>query len=169
VLTAPARLEIFTGFSIGGGGLEDAAGTMDMKEFMGLLNAGGLLDQKLTVREDSVALSRRTAGVCDGVAAGAHPLISLGLILRVIHVSSTRFAEVFGPSLSPQVREARGIFVQVNLDDELFDDGDEANTGARSPCGFAPPLIRFQLDTLRYSVPLFLKRQCDRTPGEQRV
>jgi hypothetical protein len=37
---------------------------------------------------------------------------------------------------------------------------------ARSHCRFAPPLIQLIPDSLTYSVPLFLKRQCDRTPGE---
>jgi hypothetical protein len=32
----------------------------------------------------------------------------------------------------------------------------------RSHCRFVPPLIRFIPDSLTYSVPLFLKRQCDR-------
>jgi hypothetical protein len=36
---------------------------------------------------------------------------------------------------------------------------------ARSRCRFAPPLIHFVRDSLTYSVPLFLKRQCDRTLG----
>ena len=36
---------------------------------------------------------------------------------------------------------------------------------ARSHCRFAPPLIHFIPDSLTYSVPLFLKRQCDRTLG----
>ena len=35
----------------------------------------------------------------------------------------------------------------------------------RSHCRFAPPLIHFTPYSLTYSVPLFLKRQCDRTPG----
>ena len=34
---------------------------------------------------------------------------------------------------------------------------------ARSHCRFVPPLIHFIPDSLIYSVPLFLKRQCDRT------
>jgi hypothetical protein len=36
---------------------------------------------------------------------------------------------------------------------------------ARSHCRFALPLIRFIPYPRTYSVPLFLKRQCDRTPG----
>ena len=36
---------------------------------------------------------------------------------------------------------------------------------ARSHCRFAPPLIHFIPDLLTYSVPPFLKRQCDRTLG----
>jgi hypothetical protein len=36
---------------------------------------------------------------------------------------------------------------------------------ARSHCRFIRPLIHFTPDSLTYSVPLFLKRQCDRTPG----
>jgi hypothetical protein len=36
---------------------------------------------------------------------------------------------------------------------------------ARSHCHFVPPLIHFIPDLLTYSVPLFLKRQCDRTLG----
>jgi hypothetical protein len=37
---------------------------------------------------------------------------------------------------------------------------------ARSHCRFAPPLIHFTPESLTYSVHLFLKRQCDPTPGE---
>ena len=37
---------------------------------------------------------------------------------------------------------------------------------ARSHCRFALPRIQFILDSLTYSVPLLLKRQCDRTLGE---
>ena len=40
---------------------------------------------------------------------------------------------------------------------------------ARSHRRFAPPLIRFIPDPLTYSAPLFLKRQCDRTPGGMRA
>jgi hypothetical protein len=36
---------------------------------------------------------------------------------------------------------------------------------ARSHCRFVPPLIHFTPDSLRDLVPLFLKRQCDRTLG----
>jgi hypothetical protein len=36
---------------------------------------------------------------------------------------------------------------------------------ARSHCRFAPPLILFIPDSLKYSVQLLLKRQCDRTLG----
>ena len=36
---------------------------------------------------------------------------------------------------------------------------------ARSHCRVVLPLIRFISDSLTYSVPLFLKRRCDRTPG----
>jgi hypothetical protein len=36
---------------------------------------------------------------------------------------------------------------------------------ARSHCRFVPPLIHFTPDSLTYLVPLFLKRQCDRTLG----
>ena len=42
----------------------------------------------------------------------------------------------------------------------------EGDTRARSHCRFAPPLIHFTPEVLTYSVPLFLKRQCDRTLGE---
>jgi hypothetical protein len=38
---------------------------------------------------------------------------------------------------------------------------------ARSHWHFAAPRIRFIPDSLTYSVPLFLKRQCDRTPRAQ--
>jgi hypothetical protein len=38
--------------------------------------------------------------------------------------------------------------------------------GARSHYRFALPLIHFIPGSLTYSVPLFLKRQCDRTPGK---
>jgi hypothetical protein len=37
---------------------------------------------------------------------------------------------------------------------------------ARSHCRFVLPLIHFTADFLTYSVPLFLKRQCDRTLGD---
>ena len=36
---------------------------------------------------------------------------------------------------------------------------------ARSHCRFVPPLTHFIPDELTYSVPLFLNRQCGRTPG----
>jgi hypothetical protein len=36
---------------------------------------------------------------------------------------------------------------------------------ARSHCRFVLPLIHFIPDSLTYSVPLYLKRQCDRTLG----
>ena len=36
---------------------------------------------------------------------------------------------------------------------------------ARSHCRFVPPLVHFTPDLLTYSVPLFLKRQCDRNLG----
>jgi hypothetical protein len=36
---------------------------------------------------------------------------------------------------------------------------------ARSHARFVPPLIHFMPDSRTYSVPLYLKRQCDRTPG----
>jgi hypothetical protein len=39
---------------------------------------------------------------------------------------------------------------------------------ARSHSRFVPPLTRFIPYSLRYSVPLFLKRQCDRTLGRAR-
>jgi hypothetical protein len=38
--------------------------------------------------------------------------------------------------------------------------------GARSYCRFVLPLIHFIPESLTYSVPIFLKRQCDRTPGK---
>jgi hypothetical protein len=39
---------------------------------------------------------------------------------------------------------------------------------ARPHCRFAPPLILCAPDSLTYSVPLFLSRQCDRTLGGRR-
>ena len=39
---------------------------------------------------------------------------------------------------------------------------------ARSHCRFVQPLNHFIPDSLTYSVPLFLKRQCDRTAGRSR-
>ena len=39
---------------------------------------------------------------------------------------------------------------------------------ARSHCRFAPPLIRFIPYSRTYAVPLFLKRQCDRTLDARR-
>ena len=41
-------------------------------------------------------------------------------------------------------------------------------TRARSHCRFVQPLIHFIPDSLTYSVPLFLKRQCNRTLGGAR-
>jgi hypothetical protein len=40
---------------------------------------------------------------------------------------------------------------------------------ARSHCHFVPPPIHFRPDSLTYSVPRFLKRQCGRTPGLKRL
>jgi hypothetical protein len=40
---------------------------------------------------------------------------------------------------------------------------------ARSHCHFVPPLIHFIPDSLTYSAPLFLKRQCDRTLGARQL
>jgi hypothetical protein len=45
----------------------------------------------------------------------------------------------------------------------------EGEPRARSHCRFVPPLVRFIPDLLTYLVPLFLKRQCDRTPGKPRT
>jgi hypothetical protein len=39
----------------------------------------------------------------------------------------------------------------------------------RSHCRVILPLIYFIPDVLAYSVPLFLKRQCDRTQGRPRL
>jgi hypothetical protein len=41
----------------------------------------------------------------------------------------------------------------------------EGTQRARSHCRFVPPLIRFIPYLLIYSVPLYLKRRCDRTLG----
>ena len=41
--------------------------------------------------------------------------------------------------------------------------GDRVWPGAWSHCRFLLPLIHFIPDLLTYSVPLFMKRQCDRT------
>jgi hypothetical protein len=41
----------------------------------------------------------------------------------------------------------------------------QGRTRARSHCRLAPPLIHSIPDLLTYSVPRFLKRQCDRTLG----
>ena len=45
----------------------------------------------------------------------------------------------------------------------------EGGARARSHCHFVPPLIRFIPGLLTYSVPLFLKRQRDRTLGAPRA
>jgi hypothetical protein len=42
--------------------------------------------------------------------------------------------------------------------------GDGLPGRAQSHCRFVPPLIHFIPDSLTYSVPCFLKRQCDRNP-----
>jgi hypothetical protein len=44
--------------------------------------------------------------------------------------------------------------------------GSAGKSRARSHCRYVAPLIRFIPDSLTYSVPLFLKRQCDRTLGK---
>jgi hypothetical protein len=41
-----------------------------------------------------------------------------------------------------------------------------ARTGLGHNCRFAPPLIHFIPDSLRYSVSLLLNRQCGRAPGK---
>jgi hypothetical protein len=43
--------------------------------------------------------------------------------------------------------------------------GRGARARARSHCRFVPPFIHFIPNSLSYSVPLYLKRQCDRTLG----
>ena len=43
--------------------------------------------------------------------------------------------------------------------------GEGGEVRARSHCRFVQPPIHFIPDALTYSVPVFLKRQCDRTPG----
>ena len=48
----------------------------------------------------------------------------------------------------------------------LYKDGEP---GAWPCCRFAPPLVHSTPDPPTYAVPLFLKRQCDRTPGEPPV
>ena len=53
------------------------------------------------------------------------------------------------------VREAR---VEINTSNGKF--------RARSHCRFVLPLIHFIPDSLTYSAPEFLKRQCDRTLGK---
>jgi hypothetical protein len=45
----------------------------------------------------------------------------------------------------------------------------EGERRAPSHCRFVLQHIHFMPDSLTYSVPLFLKRQCDRTPGERAV
>jgi pimeloyl-ACP methyl ester carboxylesterase len=44
--------------------------------------------------------------------------------------------------------------------------GHRGKARARSHCRFVLPLIHFKPDSPRESVPLFLKRQCDRTLGK---
>ena len=44
----------------------------------------------------------------------------------------------------------------------------EGEHRARSHCRFVLPVFHVIPKSLSYSVPLFLKRQCDRTLGEQR-
>ena len=45
-------------------------------------------------------------------------------------------------------------------------DSADGKTRAWSHCRFVLPPIHFTPDSLAYSVPLFLKRQCDRTLGK---
>jgi hypothetical protein len=48
---------------------------------------------------------------------------------------------------------------------ELFTRDPEGTFRDRLHCRFVPPLIHSMPDSLTYSVRLFLKRQCDQTPG----
>jgi hypothetical protein len=58
--------------------------------------------------------------------------------------------------------------VRRAVEQGLIDPTRTVMIGARSRCRFAPPLIHSIPDSLTYSVPLFLKRKCDRTPGHDR-
>jgi hypothetical protein len=62
-------------------------------------------------------------------------------------------------------KEAEGPGQQLASVSTRYEVVQSGGSRARSHCCFAPPLIRFIPDSLTYSVPLFLKRQCDRTLG----
>ena len=57
----------------------------------------------------------------------------------------------------------RGLERRTKLVVDPIDPGGRSR--ARSHCRFVLPLIHFILESLIYSVPLFLKRRCDRTLG----
>jgi hypothetical protein len=61
------------------------------------------------------------------------------------------------------VQKAVGVDAAIDTLKAIPSDGDDR---ARSHCRFVRPFICTIPDALTYSVPLFLKRQCDRTPGD---
>jgi hypothetical protein len=63
---------------------------------------------------------------------------------------------------SDTVNAAYPIFRRGEAPDYMYG----ASARARSHCRFVLQLIHFILDSLTYSVLLFLIRQCDRTPGQ---
>jgi ATP-dependent RNA helicase DDX5/DBP2 len=67
----------------------------------------------------------------------------------------------------PKLLAAAAMLV-LDEADRMMDMGFEPQVRARSHYRFVPPLIRFIPDSLTNSVPLFLKRQCDRTPPQVR-
>jgi hypothetical protein len=81
------------------------------------------------------------------------------------HVDESEVLARQAQQLASLLRESAGD-VLVYAAADLGPETDAVTPRARSHCRFAPPLIHFIPESLTYSVPLFLKRQCDRTLGD---
>jgi hypothetical protein len=78
---------------------------------------------------------------------------------------------IFWANLTPfslQPSRAADRHARAELPDGALRAGACGSTRTRSHCRFVLQLIHCITDLLRDSVPLFLKRQCDRTPGPTR-
>jgi nucleoside-diphosphate-sugar epimerase len=73
------------------------------------------------------------------------------------------FTKGLGHEVTRVVAATTGLYVMTTLHGN-FEMARVARR-ARSRCRFVPPPIHFIPDSLTYSVPLFVKRQCDRTLG----
>ena len=68
--------------------------------------------------------------------------------------------------LAPERAEIRHHRLEHEDGEEDVAPDRRGEPGVRSHCRFAPPPIHFIPDSRTYSVPQFLKRQCDRSRGE---